>query len=45
VDQNNAPFLIAGDSPQALMVNLSEAEADGFFADRQICSCETSCPT
>jgi len=35
VDQNNAPFLIAGESPQALMVNLSEAEADGFFANRQ----------
>ena len=35
VDQNNAPFLITGDSPQALIVNLSEAEADSFFADRQ----------
>jgi len=35
VDQNDAPFLIQGDSPQALMVNLSEAEADAFFADRQ----------
>ena len=35
VDQNNVPFLITGDSPQALMVNLSEAEADSFFADRQ----------
>src|SRR5262245_66562681 len=35
VDQNNTPFLITGDSPQALMVNLSEAEADSFFADRQ----------
>ena len=34
VDQNNAPFLIMGDSPQALMVNLSEAEAEMFFADR-----------
>ncbi len=29
------PFLITGDSPQALTVNLSEAEADAFFADRQ----------
>jgi chitodextrinase len=35
VDQHDVPFLIAGDSPQALMVNLSEAEADAFFADRQ----------
>jgi Protein of unknown function (DUF4038)/Putative collagen-binding domain of a collagenase len=35
VDQKNVPFLIAGDSPQALMVNLSEAEADFYFADRQ----------
>jgi chitodextrinase len=33
--QNNAPFLIAGDSPQALIVNVSEADADAFFADRQ----------
>lgn len=35
VDQTNTPFLITGDSPQALFVNLSEAEADAFFADRQ----------
>jgi hypothetical protein len=35
VDQNDRPFLMTGDSPQALMVNLSESEADGFFADRQ----------
>ena len=35
VDQKNAPFLIAGDSPQALIVNLSETEAAAFFADRQ----------
>jgi chitodextrinase len=35
VDQRNVPFLISGDSPQALFVNLSEAEADAFFADRQ----------
>src|SRR5262245_47073285 len=34
VDQNHIPFLMAGDSPQALMVNLTEAEASGFFADR-----------
>jgi Protein of unknown function (DUF4038)/Putative collagen-binding domain of a collagenase len=35
VDQNNVPFLIAGDSPQSLMVNLSEEEAESYFADRQ----------
>ena len=35
VDALNVPFMMVGDSPQALMVNLSEAEADGFFADRQ----------
>jgi chitodextrinase len=36
VDQDNVPFLLMGDSPQALMVNLSEAEADMFFADREV---------
>jgi uncharacterized protein DUF4038 len=35
VDQNNTPYLITGDSPQALIVNLSEADATTFFADRQ----------
>ena len=35
VDQNGAPFLIAGESPQALMVNLSEEDAELFFANRQ----------
>ena len=35
VDRNGSPFLLMGDSPQALMVNLSEAEADAFFADRE----------
>jgi hypothetical protein len=35
VDQNGAPFLIAGESPQALMVNLSEKDAELFFANRQ----------
>jgi hypothetical protein len=34
VDQNDAPYLIVGDSPQALMVNISEAEAEAFFANR-----------
>jgi len=35
VDQNNAPFLVAGDAPQSLMVNISEADAETFFANRQ----------
>lgn len=35
VDANGAPFLLLGDSPQALTVNLSEAEAEMFLADRQ----------
>jgi hypothetical protein len=35
VDENGKPFLIAGDSPQALIGNLSLADAESFFADRQ----------
>jgi hypothetical protein len=35
VDQDGAPFLLTGDSPQALIVNLSEVEADAFFAERE----------
>jgi chitodextrinase len=35
VDRSGAPFLLVGDSPQALIVNLSETEADSFFADRE----------
>ena len=35
VDQKGVPFLIAGESPQALMVNLSEADARMFFANRR----------
>ncbi|MFN8548756.1 MAG: DUF4038 domain-containing protein [Candidatus Eisenbacteria bacterium] len=34
VDQTGAPFLLLGDSPQAMLVNVSEAEAEDFFADR-----------
>jgi hypothetical protein len=34
VDQRNRPFLIVGDSPQALVINASEAEADRFLSDR-----------
>src|SRR5579864_1139841 len=35
VDRDGVPFLIAGESPQALMVNLSEKEAEMFFANRK----------
>ncbi len=35
VDQDGAPFLMAGDAPQSLIVNLSESDADMYFADRQ----------
>jgi hypothetical protein len=34
VDQTNAPCLIIGESPQALMVNLTTNEAAMFFANR-----------
>jgi hypothetical protein len=35
VDQNNVPFMILGDSPQALIANLSESQAAAYFADRK----------
>jgi len=35
VDQRGVPYLMMGDSPQGLIANLSEAEANGFFADRE----------
>jgi hypothetical protein len=35
VDRHDKPFLIVGDSPQGLMCNLSEADAEKYFADRQ----------
>jgi hypothetical protein len=35
VDSDGRPFLIVGDSPQALITNLSEARAGRFFADRE----------
>lgn len=35
VDQNDVPYLITGDSPQSLIVNLSEADAEAFLADRE----------
>ena len=34
VDQSGTPFLIAGESPQALMANLTEKDAELFFANR-----------
>jgi hypothetical protein len=34
MDQSNAPVMILGDSPQALIVNLTTNEAAFFFADR-----------
>jgi uncharacterized protein DUF4038/collagenase-like protein with putative collagen-binding domain len=34
VDQSNAPCLIVGESPQALMVNLTNSEAALFFMNR-----------
>jgi len=54
VDQNGIPFLIAGESPQAMIGNLSEAEAELFFVNRKshgfntvwinlLCSTYTGC--
>jgi hypothetical protein len=34
VDQSNAPILLVGDAPQALMVNLTTNEAAMYFTDR-----------
>jgi hypothetical protein len=35
VDQRNRPFMIVGDSPQAMTVNLSVADAEKFLANRR----------
>ena len=35
VDQNNAPFLLVGDAPHALVVNLTVADAARFLEDRR----------
>src|SRR3954470_22105852 len=35
VDQNNVPFLMVGDSPQALIGNLSKAQAREFMNNRR----------
>jgi hypothetical protein len=34
-DQNGVPFLILGDSPHSLLVNLSAADASSYMADRK----------
>jgi hypothetical protein len=56
VDQNNVPFLMAGESPQAMIGNLTEEEAEEFFHNRQghgfntvwinlLCNSYTACAT
>jgi hypothetical protein len=35
LDQTGQPYLIVGDSPQSLIGELSESEANAYFADRQ----------
>ncbi|PYT48078.1 MAG: hypothetical protein DMG44_16195 [Acidobacteria bacterium] len=35
VDQNNNPFMIVGDSPQSMLVNLSISDMATYMADRQ----------
>jgi fibronectin type 3 domain-containing protein len=35
VDQTGAPFLMTGDSPQALIGNLTESDAELYFASRR----------
>ncbi len=35
VDQNNSPFLIVGDSPQSMLVNLNISDMATYMADRQ----------
>ncbi len=35
VDQNNSPFLIVGDVPQAMVSMISTADAASYFGDRQ----------
>ncbi len=34
VDQTNAPFLLVGDAPHSLLVNLSQSDAAYYLADR-----------
>jgi hypothetical protein len=35
LDQNGSPYLIVGDSPHALLGNVSQSDTDKYFADRQ----------
>jgi len=35
VDANGAPFLVAGDSPQSLIGNITLTQSEAYFADRQ----------
>ena len=35
VDQNNTPFLIAGDNPHALITMITVKDAEHYFADRE----------
>ena len=35
IDSQNVPFLIVGDSPQSLLVNLSTSQMETYMADRQ----------
>ncbi len=35
LDQNGNPYMVVGDSPHSLGVNLSEAQMDQYFANRQ----------
>jgi hypothetical protein len=35
VDQDNVPFLIVGDAPQSLIVNLSTTDANTYFSNRK----------
>ncbi|MGD0614570.1 MAG: DUF4038 domain-containing protein, partial [Verrucomicrobiota bacterium] len=43
VDQKNVPFMIVGDSPQAMVVNINEADAALFFANRNARGFNTMC--
>src|SRR5690348_14677301 len=36
VDSKGSPFLVAGDAPQALMVKLSEEDAELYFSNRVV---------
>ena len=41
VDQRNVPFLIVGDSPQALIGNISVSDAEKFIASRKAAGINT----